>query len=579
MHYETWLKDVAVFLVAAGIAAPLFRLLKQSSVLAFLLAGVLLGPYGLGRLVEAQPLLRYLTIEDPHTIEPFAEAGVLFLLFLLGIELSFRRLWALRRDVFGLGAFQVLASAAAIGGLGFALGLTPAVATVVALALALSSTAIVMQILVEERKAATPMGRTAFSVLLFQDLAVAPILILVGFLALGSEGGIAPAIGQAVIGGAIAIAVIALAGRFVLRPAFRLAATAGARDMMLALTILVVLGASAATASAGLSLALGAFLAGLLLGETEFKAQIEIDLEPFKGLLIGLFFMNVGMSVDPLAILAQWPIVLGGAAALIGLKGMLVYLGARLFGNDRAVSIQAAALLGPAGEFAFVILGAAVAASVIVPEQAALITAMAGLTMLATPVLARLGQSVGERLAPGDLGVDDKRVPDPLDDHVIIVGYGRVGRMLGELLEEENAEIIAIDSNPKRVAKYRAEGVNILFGDASRMETLKKVGLETAAQFVIAVDNADKAERVVKAVRSQRINAPVTARAVDRAHAARLIAAGADYVIHEAAEAALQLAEHVLEDFGLAPETARARIARAREDIYGDPKREPSNED
>ncbi|WP_421791117.1 cation:proton antiporter [Hyphobacterium sp.] len=579
MHYETWLKDIAVFLVAAGIAAPLFRALKQSSVLAFLLTGVLLGPFGLGRLVETEPLLRFVTIEDPHAIEPFAEAGVLFLLFLLGLELSFRRLWALRRDVFGLGAFQVLVSAIIMGAIGISVGLTPAVATVIALALALSSTAIVMQILVEERKAATPMGRTSFSVLLFQDIAVAPILILVGFLALGGEGGILPAIGQAVIGGALAIAVIALAGRFVLRPAFRMAATAGARDMLLALTILVVLAASAATYSAGLSLALGAFLAGLLLGETEFKAQIEIDLEPFKGLLIGLFFMNVGMSVDPFAIAAQWPIVLGGAITLILLKGALVYVGARLFGNDRAVSIQAATLLGPAGEFAFVILAAAVAASVILPEHAALITAIAGLTMLVTPLLSRLGEMAAARLAPKDLGVDDKRAPDPLDDHVIIVGYGRVGRMLGELLEEENAEIIAIDSNPKRVATHRAKGVSILFGDASRMETLQKVGLETAAQFVIAVDDPDKALRVVKAVRTQRLNAPITARAVDRAHADRLIEAGADYVIHEAAEAALQLAEHVLEDFGLSPETARARITRAREEIYGDPKREPSNED
>jgi CPA2 family monovalent cation:H+ antiporter-2 len=570
MEHETWIKDLAVFLVAAGVAAPLFRALKQSAVLAFLLAGVLLGPFGLGRLVDSAPWLQWITVTDPHIVEPFGEAGVLFLLFMLGLELSFGRLWALRKDVFGLGAIQVLGSALVIGGLLLAFGISPATSATLALALALSSTAIVMQILVEERKAASATGRTSFAVLLFQDLMVAPILILVGFLGLGG-GSILPAIGQAVIGGGIAVAVIALAGRFLVRPAFQMAAAAGGREMMLALTLLTVLGASVATASAGLSLALGAFLAGLLMGETEFKAQIEIDLEPFKGLLIGLFFMTVGMSVDPLAVLRDWPLILGAALALIIGKAAIAYIAARLLGSSRASAFEIATLLGPAGEFAFVVLGAALVAGVVVPELAASITAIAGLTMLAAPLVARAGSRIARALEPRDHGVDKSAPHEVPAGHVIIAGYGRVGRMLGELLMEENAELVAIDSDPKRVAQCRRNGIPIFYGDAGRAETLDKAGIESAAQFIVTVDDPLKAERVVRAVRAKRASAPITARAVDRAHADRLVAAGANYVIHEAAEAALQLAVHALQDFGVSPDAARARITRAREEIYEDP--------
>ncbi len=577
MENEIWLKDVAVFLAAAGIAAPFFRAMKQSAVLAFLLAGVLLGPLGLGRLVESIPWLHFVTISNPHAVEPMGEAGILFLLFMLGLELSFGRLWALRKDVFGLGAFQVLLSAALIGGAVMFFGVEAGPASIIGLALALSSTAIVMQILIEERKAATPAGRTAFSVLLFQDIMVAPILILVGFLGIGG-GSVLPAIAQAVIGGGLAIAFIALMGRFAVRPAFRLAASAGGREMMLALTFLAVLVASAATAYAGLSLALGAFLAGLLLGETEFKTQIEIDLEPFKGLLIGLFFMTVGMGIDPLELIANWPVILGGAAALILGKSLLAYSGARLFGKPRHVGVQAAALLGPSGEFAFVIVGAAVTANVIGGQLAVLITAIAGLSMLVSPLFARAGSRLAGRLLPGDLGVGQNAPEESSDGHVIIAGYGRVGRMLGELLLEENAEIIAIDSDPKRIAQCQKDGIRIFYGDAGRVETLMKAGLESASQIIVTVDNPDKAERVVKAVRSRRKDASITARATDRKHADRLIMAGASFVVHEVAEAALQLAVHALQDFGMSSDTARARIARAREEIYGDPEWERSDE-
>jgi CPA2 family monovalent cation:H+ antiporter-2 len=577
MESEIWLKDVAVFLAAAGIVAPLFRAFKQSAVLAFLLAGVLLGPFGLGRLVSDFSWLHFITISDPHAVEPMGEAGILFLLFMLGLEMSFGRLWALRKDVFGLGAIQVLLSAVLIGSACFALGVPPAASSVIGLGLALSSTAIVMQILVETHSVATPTGRTAFSVLLFQDLMVAPILILIGFLGI-SGGNVVPAIAQAIIGGAFAIGFIGLVGRFAVRPAFQLAASSGGREMMLALTFLAVLGASTATAYAGLSLALGAFLAGLLLGETEFKTQIEIDLEPFKGLLIGLFFMTVGMGIDPLEFAASWPIILGGATVLILIKALLAYGGARLFGKPRHISVQIATLLGPAGEFAFVVLGAATAAAVVDNQTAALITAMAGLSMIVSPFIARAGNALSRRLLPLDMNMGRNSEAHGLDGHVVIAGYGRVGRILANLVREENAEIVAIDSNPKRIRQCRKDEIESLFGDAGRIDMLQKAGIERASQFIVTVDDPDKAERVVKTIRAHRKDAPITARAVDRTHADALVSAGASHVIHEAAEAALQLTYRALLDFGMAADSARARIARAREEIYGDPERESAGE-
>ena len=289
-----WLKDILVFLVAAGIIVPLFKAARLGAVLGFLIAGVVLGPFGLGRFADAAPILSFVTVSDPHAVEPFAELGVLFLLFLLGLELSFRRLWALRLTVFGTGGLQSGASAIVIGLAAFLLGYAAPSAVIIGLAFALSSTAIVMQIMFEERRVATPVGRTVLGVLLMQDILVAPILILAGFLARSDDGGMLGALGQAAWQGGAAILVIFVVGRYLLRPAFRLAARFGGRDTLMALTLVAVVGAAVLTDAGGLSLALGAFLAGLLVGETEFKHQAEVDLDPFKGLLLGLFFCHRG---------------------------------------------------------------------------------------------------------------------------------------------------------------------------------------------------------------------------------------------------------------------------------------------
>lgn len=569
--HEVWLKDAAVFLVAAGVVVPAFKRLRMSAVLGFLLAGLALGPYALGGLADRFPVLEWVTISSPEAAQPFAELGVLFLLFLLGLELSFQRLWALRRAVFGAGGLQAALSAGAIGGACLLIGLTAPAAVVVGLALALSSTAIVMQILAEERRSATPVGRASLAVLLMQDILVAPILILVGFLARDGGADLGVLLLEALVQGGVALAVIVFMGRVVLKPAFRLAARAGGRDLMMAIILATVVGASLLTAEAGLSLALGAFLAGILLGETEFKHQAEVDLEPFKGLLLGVFFTTVGLSLDLGAVWANLAIVLGGLAALLVVKFVVVFVACRLFAGGSVMALETAFLLAPAGEFAFVILAAANAGSVVSPDLVAVVSAIAGLSMLLTPFLGFAGKRLAAVLEDrgGKPGAEAalEGYAD-LEDHVIIAGMGRVGRAIARVLETEKVEIIALDRNAERVAQTRRDGWRVYYGDASQPEMLDRAGADKAALFVVTADDPDKACAMVAAMRKRRSVAPILARARDAEHARRLKEAGATHVTPEAIEAALNMAGRALEVFSLPAEAIRDRIEQERDDEY-----------
>lgn len=566
---EVLIKDAIVFLFAAGIVVPLFRVLRLPAVVGFIFAGIALGPHGLGQFTEAWPALAFITISEPAAAAPFAELGVLFLLFLLGLELSFARLWELRRAVFGAGGLQAGLSAVAICGVALALGLDLIPAITIGLALALSSTAIVMQLLQETRRAATPVGRTALAVLLFQDILVAPILIFVGFVAAGGEASLLSLVGEALFEGLLAILAIVVLGRFVLARVFHLAAHAGGRDFLMALILLTVVGAAVITASAGLSLALGAFLAGILLGETEFKHQTEVDLEPFKGLLLGLFFLTVGMSLDLMVIADLWLEVLVGLALLISLKFTTGFIACRLFGGGTALAVETAGFLSAAGEFAFVILAAASAGSLIDTRTATLVAAIAGLSMVLTPALARLGGLIGLRFhvpEPTPSGIQ----PDAtgLDGHVIIAGFGRVGRTIGDLLKAEGADLMALDVDARRVLRAREGDWPVFLGDAAREEILHKAGLERAALLIVTVDNAASAEAMVHSARRLRGDLPILARAQDTDHAKRLAQAGASYVIPDAIEAGLQLAGRALRLFGYAGETVRDLLAHEREEEY-----------
>ncbi len=558
--------ELIVFLVAAGLVVPVAQRFRVSPVLGFLLIGVVIGPYGLGRLAEEYPWLAVATIDNEKGVHTLGEFGVVLLLFVIGLELSAARLWSMRRLVFGFGGAQVVITSVVIGTIAYAFGNGPAASAVLGSCLALSSTAIVMQLLTETHRVGAPAGRAVFAVLLLQDLAVVPLLVLVEVFGRGEGGSILFALGEAVVLAAVAVSAIMLAGKVLIRPLFRLVGATRSRELFMATVLLTVLGTAIATASAGLSMALGAFLAGLLLADTEFRHQVEVDIEPFKGLFLGVFFLSVGMSVDPLAVLASPGWILGSVVGLFLIKGAILFALGLAFRLGRGVSAEVALTAGQGGEFAFVILGLALAVEVVDPGVAQFMLIVAGLSMVATPLVAKFARDLGarlERTEDGGAPVAMEEHAADLKDHIIIAGYGRVGRMLGELLAGENVPHIALDTSATSVARLRSQGVPVFVGDASRPEILERVGLERAASIVLTMDSAAAAERVVEAVRASRPNLPVYARARDTAHAVRLLAAGATNVIPETVEASLQLGESVLQAAGL-PEDAARLVVEAR---------------
>ncbi len=566
---EVLIKDAIVFLFAAGVVVPVFKALRVPAVVGFIIAGLVLGPYGISQFAGQQPAIKYITISEPDAAVLFAELGVLFLLFLLGLELSFSRLWELRRAVFGAGGLQAALSALAITGAALFLGQPLVAAITIGLALALSSTAIVMQLLQENRRSASAVGRTSLAVLLFQDILVAPILIFVGFMAAGGDGSLLSVIGEALVQGILAIVAIVVIGRYVLSHVFHLAARAGGRDFLMALTLLTVVGAAAITASAGLSIALGAFLAGILLGETEFKHQTEVDLEPFKGLLLGLFFLTVGMSLDLVVIASLWREVLIGIIGLLAMKFIIAFIAIRLFAGPSHVALETSGFLMTGGEFAFVILAAAAAGAVVDSETSTLVAAIAGISMMLIPVLSKFGGHLARRFEPkAEVHASYELDAVEKEGHVILAGFGRVGRTIADLLKPEVADVIALDMDAQRVLTGRSAGWNIYLGDASRKEILQKAGLEGAALVIVTVDNAANAEHMVRTIRALRSDLPILARAQDTDHAARLHEAGASFVIPDAIEAGLQLAGRALESYGYARETVRDLIAAEREKEY-----------
>ncbi|MDP1555495.1 MAG: cation:proton antiporter [Hyphomonas sp.] len=564
----TLIKDLLVFLIAAGILVPAMRFIKVPTVIGFMLAGLALGPFALGRLAQDTPVLEYFSITSPEAALPFAELGVLFLLFLLGVEFSFEKLWGLRKVVVGAGGAQAVVSAVAIALVALAFGVDLPVAMILGLALALSSTAIVMQILVEQKRAAQPVGRTALGVLLFQDMMVAPILIFVGFAGMKADANMAGVLLDALVRGLIAIALIWAIGRYLLGRIFRLAAAAGGRDFLMALILLTVVGAAAITYSAGLSLALGAFLAGLLVGETEFKHQTEIDLEPFKGLLLGLFFMTVGMSLDLPVIADQIGWILLALAALIAVKFAIAYAACRLFAGNHALSLEAGLLLASAGEFAFVVLSSGRAIDAVPGDVATFASAVAGLSMLLAPLLGLLGRELakGKKAAEGDL--PPMMDLEHLRDHVILAGYGRVGQSIARLLVDEEAAIVAIDREPDKIRMARKAGVHAYVGDAARPEFLIATGITRAAMLIVTVDDPDRAEAMVRCALELCPGLTILARAHDGDHMVKLSAAGAGHVVPEAIESGLQMVGIALEIFGYDTETVRTRIAQARDEEY-----------
>jgi monovalent cation:H+ antiporter-2, CPA2 family len=564
MHHEAWLKDVLVFLVAAGLIVPLFHRARIGAVLGFLLIGIAVGPHGFGTLAADYPWLRYLTIEDRARVEPFAELGVMFLLFLIGIEMSVERLWSLRRFVAGIGSMQFLLSAAAFGVALSLFGASASAATILGVGLAMSSTAVVMQLLEEQGRTATPLGQVAIAVLLFQDLMVAPALFGGEILARG--GDVATGLAIALLQAAVAIAAILVAGRFVLRPLFTFAARTGSRELIMAMTLLLVIGVASVTGYAGLSTALGAFLAGVLLSETEYRHEVEVDIAPFKGLLVGLFFITVGMTIDVRVIWAAIDSILLMVAVLLVVKAVILFAACRLFGVPLAVTVEAAILLAQAGEFAFIVIALGRSTGLVPGEFAVAATAVVGISMMLTPLLAFGARALAARIQPLDHR-DHMPSEEQVEatDHVIIGGYGRVGQVIGRLLQAENVPFVALDSNAELASESAKRGEEVFFGDASRQEFLRRAGAAGARAFVVTVNSPRAAERMVAAARRERPDAPVFARARDPQHASRLLKLGAVEVTAEAVEASLQLGARVLEGLGVPDEAVARRLDAMRE--------------
>lgn len=560
-------REVVIFLIAAGIAVPLLQRLRLSPVLGYLLIGAVIGPFGLGLWTAELPWLRHLVIDDVAGARQLAELGVIFLLFLIGLELSFTRLWAMRRLVFGLGNLQILVSTGAIYLVARGLGLDAGAALVLGSCLALSSTAIVMQLLQESHRSNSTLGRGSFSILLMQDLAVVPILFLVGVLSSTGHGSVMASLALA-LGKAVAVVtVLYLLGRWLLRPAMHLVAGARSPEMFMAAVLLIVIGIAALTGMAGLSMAMGAFLAGLLLAESEFQHRIEVDIEPFKGLLLGLFFMSVGMGIDYRVVATHLGPVLLAVIGLMGLKAGIVIVLALCFRMPRAVAVEMGLLLAQGGEFAFVVLGLATQQQLIPPQWSQFALLVAGLSMALTPALALLGRHLARRIELRQPVAELSEEPGlaGIREHLIIAGFGRVGRTLARVLDAEGRAYIAFDMDPQVVAQARARGLPVYFGDASRLELLERAHLDQASALVVTTDQHAAADRIVRAVRKASTDLPIYARARDPEHARRLLQDGASEVVPEALEASLQLASRVLRGMGVDSEVTGARIDLERE--------------
>jgi len=561
--------DILLYLAAAGVVVPLLHRLGTGQVTAFLLVGVLLGPHVAGRLAEHAPWLAVATFEDPEMLERLGGLGVVFLLFVLGLELSLDRLAALRRWIVGLGSLQVAVTGAVIAAIAAAFGNGLSASVLLGLSLALSSTAVVMQLLIEQRRQTTEAGRVAFAVLLAQDIAVVPILLLVGLLTGLAAADPWGALVETLALTALAFGSLLLLGPRVIRPLLRLASRAGGREVLVAAALLLVIGSAGITAGAGASPALGAFVAGVLLAESEFRHTIEADIEPFKGLLLGLFFVTVGTGVDPLAILPELPLVLLSVLGLAAIKATLVVaLGAGL-GLALPVALEVGILLGQGGEFALVVVALAQRGGLVPAETARFMVAVVLVSMLASPLLARLGPALAERLRARQRAAPaaTPELPPVAQEvgHVVIAGFGRVGRTVAQILDQAAIPWLALDLDAARVAEERARGRPVYVGDAGRPEILARVRLEEAQALIVTLDAPATAERTVTAARRIAARLPIVARARDAGHARRLLELGADAVVPETVEASLQLAGRAFEMIGLPAEEVSARLARERD--------------
>lgn len=547
----TELVKVVVLLAAGVIAVPLFKRLGLGSVLGYLAAGLAIGPYGLGFFSEAQTILH------------IAELGVVMFLFVIGLEMQPTRLWSMRRQIFGLGLLQVAVCTALLSGLGMLGGLSGKVAFIAAAGFVLSSTAIVMQLLDESGDTSTPRGQRIVSILLLEDLAIVPLLAIVAFMAP------APAEAEVSRWVTVGIAVAAVVGliavsRWLLNPLFRVLAHANAREVMTAAALLVVLGAALAMQWGGLSMAMGAFAAGVMLSESTFRHQLEADIEPFRGILLGLFFMSVGMSLDIKLVLADWKLLLGAVLAYMALKGAGIYAVARATKASHGDALQRAALMAQGGEFAFVLYSAATAAGIVEGNVNALLTAAIILSMALTPLAVLALRWVMPAPPPPSMdGVEDVMAGEAQSGSVLVIGFGRFGQIASQSLLARGIDVVIIENDTDMIRAAAQFGFKVFYGDGTRLDVLHASGAGHAKAILVCVDKKEVTSRIVELLKHECPLTPVLARAYDRQHAIELIRHGVDYQLRETFESALAFGAEALRVFGV----QEADIAEVAEDI------------
>lgn len=557
MHQSELLYDVLIFLLAAILVVTAFRHMRASPIVGYLVAGALIGPFGLAVIRES---------ESAHAL---AEFGVVFLLFMIGLEFSRERLKALAKLVFGLGALQVIATGLILGGIASLLGASREGAIIIGAGLALSSTAFVLQLLMERGERTTPYGNSSFAILLFQDLAIVPLLMLITLLG-GEHESFWSAMGLAILQAVVVLALVVVIGRLVLRPTFRIVAATQSSDLFVAATLLVILGTGWLLTLVDVSMVLGAFVAGLLLSETEYKHQIESDIRAFKGILLGLFFMTVGMSIDISLVLARLPDIVLMVAGVLLIKSCVITLLTMAFGQHPSSALRTGLMLSQGGEFGFVLFLAAGGVGLIAPEVVQLLLTVVALTMVTTPFMAIIGEKlaalVEREMEHGDQS--PAATSAHLSGHVIVIGFGRVGQTIAKLLNEAGIANVALDLDANRIARCRASGYTVFYGDATHTSVLQSIGAEKATGAVVTIDQPDLADQIVAALQRVNPDLPSFVRARDLAHARRLEVLGATDAVPEALEASLQLGAITLASIGIKPEEISGILREVRENDY-----------
>jgi monovalent cation:proton antiporter-2 (CPA2) family protein len=548
--HVSFLPPILTFCGAAVVAVPVFRLLGLSAVLGYLAAGVAIGPSGLS------------LVEDPQTIATVAELGVVLLLFIIGLELKLSHLWEMKRDIFGLGFAQLTVTALGLGAAAYAIGFSAEASFVTGVAVALSATAIALQMLGERNDLQTPYGQRSFAILLFQDLSVVPLLAILPLLASGAaeQGSLMDrllGVGEALLG----ITAVVLIGRYGLNPFFRILARSGAREVMTASALLVVLGAALLMQEVGLSMAMGAFLAGLLLAESNFRHQLEADIEPFRGMLLGLFFMSVGMSIDLALVREQWLLLAIAAPAVIIGKSLLITLLSKLFGASWRDGLRSGTLLCTAGEFAFVLVPVATGLGLMSPAEAQPVTALAAITMLLGPLLSTAVEKMNANRSESEEQPDlqgPSGHESELESRVLVIGFGRFGQIVNQVLLAQGVEATVIDKNVERIRDAGRFGLQVYYGDGTRIDVLRAAGAEKAEMICICIDDQEAMMKIIEIIHENFQNARSFVRAFDRIHAIELMNRDVDYQIREVFESAIVFGRAALEELGTDAEEAAA---------------------